>query len=145
MKKNLAAKLIESHLVAGQMKVGEEIALRIDQTLTQDATGTMAYLAFESLQIPRVKTELSVSYIDHNILQTDFKNADDHRFLQSAAARFGVLLSPTGNGISHQIHRQRFGIPGKSLLGADSHTTTGGSLAMLAMGAGGALNWARRI
>ncbi len=137
MKKSLAAKLIESHRIAGQMKAGQEIALRIDQTLTQDATGTMTYLAFESMQIPCVKSELSVSYIDHNILQTDFKNADDHRFLQTAAARFGVLLSPAGNGVSHHIHRQRFGIPGKSLLGADSHTTTGGCLGMLAMGAGG--------
>ncbi len=137
MGQNLAEKLIESHLVEGEMKRGREVGIRIDQTLTQDATGTMVYLAFEAMQIPRVKTQLSVSYIDHNILQTDFKNADDHRFLQTAAARFGVLLSPAGNGISHHVHRERFGVPGKSLLGSDSHTTTGGCLGMLAIGAGG--------
>jgi aconitate hydratase len=133
----LAEKLIETHLVEGRMVRGEEVGIRIDQTLTQDATGTMVYLAFEAMGIPRVKTELSVSYIDHNILQTDFKNADDHRFLQSTAAKFGVLLSPAGNGISHHVHRERFGVPGKSLLGSDSHTTTGGCLGMLAIGAGG--------
>jgi len=137
MAKTLAEKLIESHLVNGKMKPGEEIALRIDQTLTQDATGTMAYLAFEAMGAGRVKTEVSVSYIDHNIIQTDFKNADDHRFLQSSAAKFGVLLSPAGNGICHHIHRQRFGKPGKSLLGSDSHTTTCGCLGMLTIGAGG--------
>ena len=133
----LAEKLIESHLVEGQMVRGREIGIRVDQTLTQDATGTMVYLAFEAMGIKRVKTQLSVSYIDHNILQTDFKNADDHRYLQSAAAKFGVVLSPAGNGISHHVHRQRFGVPGKSLLGSDSHTTTGGCLGMLAIGAGG--------
>ncbi|MFW6054836.1 MAG: aconitate hydratase, partial [Thermodesulfobacteriota bacterium] len=106
-------------------------------TLTQDATGTMVYLAFDSLDIPRVRTELSVSYIDHNIIQTDYKNADDHRFLQSTASKYGVILSPPGNGVSHHVHRERFGIPGKSLLGSDSHTTTGGCLGMLAIGAGG--------
>lgn len=137
MGQNLAEKLIQSHLVEGEMKRGREVGIRIDQTLTQDATGTMVYLAFEAMEIPRVKTQLSVSYIDHNILQTDFKNADDHRFLQTAAARFGVLLSPAGNGISHHVHRERFGVPGKSLLGSDSHTTTGGCLGMLAIGAGG--------
>lgn len=133
----LAEKLIETHLADGAMVKGREVGIRIDQTLTQDATGTMVYLAFEAMDISRVNTELSVSYIDHNILQTDFKNADDHRYLQSAAAKFGVLLSPAGNGISHHVHRERFGIPGKSLLGSDSHTTTGGCLGMLAIGAGG--------
>jgi aconitate hydratase len=137
MGQTLAEKLIESHLVEGKMVRGEEVGIRIDQTLTQDATGTMVYLAFEALGIPRVRTELSVSFIDHNILQTDFKNADDHRFLQSAAAKFGILLSPPGNGISHHVHRERFGIPGKSLIGADSHTTTGGCVGALAIGAGG--------
>lgn len=137
MAKNLAEKLIEEHLVEGKMSPGEEIGIRIDQTLTQDATGTMVYLEFESLNISRVQTELSVSYIDHNIIQTDYKNADDHRFLESAASKFGVYLSPPGNGVSHHVHRERFGIPGKSLLGSDSHTTTGGCLAMLAIGAGG--------
>jgi aconitate hydratase len=133
----LSEKLIQSHLVEGEMKRGREIGIHIDQTLTQDATGTMVYLAFEAMGIPRVQTELSVSYIDHNIIQTDFKNADDHLFLQSAAAKFGVLLSPPGNGISHHVHRERFGIPGKCLIGSDSHTTTGGCLGMLAIGAGG--------
>jgi len=133
----LAEKLIESHLVEGQMVRGREIGIRVDQTLTQDATGTMVYLAFEAMGIPRVKTQLSVSYIDHNILQTDFKNADDHRYLQTSASKFGVVLSPAGNGISHHVHRERFGVPGKSLLGSDSHTTTGGCLGMLAIGAGG--------
>ncbi|MGQ9859350.1 MAG: aconitate hydratase [Thermodesulfobacteriota bacterium] len=134
---SLAEKLIESHLLEGSMVKGREVGIRIDQTLTQDATGTMVYLAFETMGILRVKTELSVSYIDHNILQTDFKNADDHRFLQTSGAKFGVILSPAGNGISHHVHRERFGIPGKSLLGADSHTTTAGCLGMLAIGAGG--------
>jgi aconitate hydratase len=138
MPQNLAQKLIGEHLVEGRMAAGQEIGIRIDQTLTQDATGTMAFLEFESLGIPRVRTELSLSYIDHNIIQTDYKNADDHRFLESAASKFGVYLSPPGNGISHHVHRERFGIPGKTLLGSDSHTTTGGCLAMLAIGAGGA-------
>jgi len=137
MKGTLAEKLLRSHLADGQLEPGREIGLRIDQTLTQDATGTMAYLGFESLGLARVRTEVSVSYIDHNLAQADFKNADDHRFLQSAAARFGVILSPPGNGVCHHVHRQRFGAPGKTLLGSDSHTTTGGCLGMLAMGAGG--------
>ncbi len=137
MGQTLTAKLIEDHLLAGEMAPGGDIGLRIDQTLTQDATGTMVYLAFEALDIARAQTELSVSYVDHNIIQTDYKNADDHRFLQSAASKYGVLLSPPGNGVSHHVHRQRFGIPGKSLLGSDSHTTTGGCLGMLAIGAGG--------
>jgi aconitate hydratase len=134
----LAEKIIKEHLVAGEMKPGAEISIRVDQTLTQDATGTMVYLEFESLGIPRVRTELSVSYVDHNIIQTDFKNAEDHRFLQSSAAKYGLYLSPPGNGVSHHVHRERFGIPGKVLVGADSHTTTGGCLGMLAVGAGGA-------
>ncbi len=133
----LTERLVRAHLVEGEPGPGREIALRIDQTLTQDATGTMAYLEFESMGIPRVRTDLSVSYVDHNIIQTDFRNADDHRFLQSAAARFGVVFSPPGNGVSHHVHRERFGRPGRTLLGSDSHTTTGGCLGMLAMGAGG--------
>lgn len=134
----LAEKVIKEHLVGGEMRPGTEIGIRVDQTLTQDATGTLVYLEFESLGIPRVRTELSVSYVDHNIIQTDFKNAEDHRFLQSSAAKYGVYLSPPGNGVSHHVHRERFGIPGKVLIGADSHTTTGGCLGMLAVGVGGA-------
>lgn len=133
----LAQKLIASHLVAGQMIPGEEIAIRIDQTLTQDATGTMAWLEFEAMGLPRVRTELSVSYVDHNMLQTDFRNADDHRYLQSIAAKFGAYFSRPGNGICHQVHLERFAVPGKTLLGSDSHTPTAGGLAMLAIGAGG--------
>jgi aconitate hydratase len=119
------------------MEPGTEISIKIDQTLTQDATGTMAYLQFEAIGIPEVKTELSASYIDHNLLQTDFKNADDHRYLQSVAARYGVSLSRPGNGVSHQVHLERFGVPGKTLLGSDSHTPTNGALGMIAIGAGG--------
>lgn len=137
MKDTMAEQILSEHLVEGKLAVGEEIGLSIDQTLTQDATGTMVYLEFESLGIPRVKPEVAVSYVDHNIIQTDSRNADDHRFLQSCAAKFGVVFSPPGNGVSHHVHRQRFGIPGKTLLGSDSHTTTGGCLGMLAMGAGG--------
>jgi aconitate hydratase len=137
MGKTVAEKILAAHLVEGEMKKGEEIALRIDQTLTQDATGTMAYLEFEAIGIPRVKTELSVSYVDHNLVQSDFKNADDHVFLQGVARKFGLHFSPPGNGICHQVHLERFGIPGKTLLGSDSHTPTGGGLGMLAMGAGG--------
>jgi aconitate hydratase len=137
MSGTVTEKILAGHLVAGEMKQGEEIALKIDQTLTQDATGTMAYLEFEAIGIPRVKTELSVCYVDHNLIQSDFKNADDHRFLQSVARKFGLYFSPPGNGISHQVHLERFGIPGKTLLGSDSHTPTGGGLGMLAMGAGG--------
>ncbi len=129
--------IIKSHLIHGRMVPGEEIALKIDQTLTQDATGTMAYLEFEAMGVPRVRTEVSVSYVDHNLLQSDFKNADDHRFLQSFAACHGIYFSPPGNGICHQVHLEAFGIPGKTLLGSDSHTPTGGGLGMLAMGAGG--------
>ncbi len=134
---NLTRKILRAHLVSGEMTPGKEIAVRIDQTLTQDATGTMAYLQFEAMGIPRVKTEVSVSYVDHNMLQDDFKNADDHRYLQSVAARFGIWFSRPGNGICHQVHRERFGVPGKTMLGSDSHTPTGGGLGMLAMGAGG--------
>lgn len=137
MGKTVAAKLIESHLVDGRMQVGEEIGLRIDQTLTQDATGTMVMLEFEAMGVDQVKTELSAQYVDHNLLQTDFKNADDHLFLRSACARFGVWYSRPGNGVSHPVHMERFGIPGKTLLGSDSHTPAGGALGMLAMGAGG--------
>jgi aconitate hydratase len=137
MKGTITGKILKKHLVSGVLSPGNEIGIKIDQTLTQDATGILAYLEFESLNIAKVKTELSVSYVDHNIIQTDFKNADDHRYLQSAARRFGVVFSPAGNGVSHHIHRQRFGIPGKTLLGSDSHTTTGGCLGMLAIGAGG--------
>ncbi len=133
----VAEKLIESHLVSGSLKKGEPIAIKIDQTLTQDATGTMAYLEFEVIGIPRVRTELSVSYVDHNLLQTDFRNADDHRFLQSIAARYGLWFSRPGNGICHQVHLERFARPGKTLLGSDSHTPTAGGCAMLAIGAGG--------
>jgi aconitate hydratase len=137
MGKNVAQKLIETHLVDGNMQPGEEIGLKIDQTLTQDATGTMVMLEFEAMQIPRIKTETSVQYIDHNLLQTDFKNADDHLFLWSCCQKFGVWYSRPGNGVSHPVHMERFGIPGKTLLGSDSHTTSAGSLGMLAMGAGG--------
>jgi len=137
MGKTVAEKILAAHLVEGELNKGEEIALRIDQTLTQDATGTMAYLEFEAIGIPRVKTELSVSYVDHNLVQSDFKNADDHVFLQGVARKFGLYFSPPGNGICHQVHLERFGIPGKTLLGSDSHTPTGGGLGMLAMGAGG--------
>ena len=133
----LAQKIISAHLISGEMTPGSEIGLKIDQTLTQDATGTMAYLEFESIGIPRVKTERSVAYIDHNTLQSGFENADDHLFIQSAAEKFGVWFSRSGNGICHQVHLERFGIPGKTLLGSDSHTPTGGGIGMLAMGAGG--------
>ena len=137
MKNTLTEKLLSRHTVAGSVSAGGEIGLRIDQTLTQDATGTMAFLEFEAMGIPRVKVDRAVSYVDHNIIQTDSRNADDHRFLQSCAAKFGVIYSGPGNGVSHHVHRQRFGIPGQTLLGSDSHTTTGGCLGMLAMGAGG--------
>jgi aconitate hydratase len=137
MGKNVAEKLIENHLVEGQMVIGEEIGLRIDQTLTQDATGTMVMLELEAMGLPRVRTEVSVQYIDHNLMQTDFKNADDHLFLRSACQRFGVWYSRPGNGVSHPVHMERFGIPGKTLLGSDSHTPAAGSLGMLAIGAGG--------
>lgn len=137
MGQNIVEKILAAHLVSGELKTGSEIAIKIDQTLTQDATGTMAYLQFEAMDVPQVKTELSVSYVDHNTLQTGFENADDHRFLQSIAAKYGIKFSRPGNGICHQVHLERFGAPGKTLLGSDSHTPTGGGLGMLAMGAGG--------
>ena len=133
----LAQKIIKEHLISGEMTVGSEIAIKIDQTLTQDATGTMAYLEFETMGVPRVKTELSVAYIDHNTLQSGFENADDHRFIQSMAKKYGLYFSRPGNGICHQVHLERFGKPGKTLIGSDSHTPTGGGIGMLAMGAGG--------
>lgn len=137
MAKNVAQKLIESHLLEGKMVPGEEIALKIDQTLTQDATGTLVMLEFEAMHIDRVKTELSAQYVDHNLIQEDFKNPDDHLFLRSACKKFGIWFSRPGNGVSHPVHMERFGIPGKTLLGSDSHTPAGGALGMLAVGAGG--------
>jgi len=133
----IAQKIIKDHLIAGEMTPGSEVALKIDQTLTQDATGTMAYLEFETMGVPRVRTELSVAYIDHNTLQSGFENADDHRFIQSMAKKYGLYFSRPGNGICHQVHLERFGKPGKTLIGSDSHTPTGGGIGMLAMGAGG--------
>jgi aconitate hydratase len=137
MKKNLTQKILEAHLVEGELVPGREIAIRIDQTLLQDATGTVAMLEFESLGIDRVRTELSAQYVDHNLLQTDNKNADDHRFLQTAAAHYGIHFSMPGNGVSHQVHMERFGVPGKTLLGADSHTPGAAGISMLGIGAGG--------
>ncbi|HET7570136.1 MAG TPA: aconitate hydratase [Gammaproteobacteria bacterium] len=134
---NVAQKLIESHLVEGTMTPGEEIGIKIDQTLTQDATGTLVMLEFEAMRIPRVRTELSAQYIDHNLLQTDFRNADDHLFLRSACKKFGVWYSRPGNGVSHPTHQQRFGKPGKTMVGSDSHTPAAGAIGMLAIGAGG--------
>ena len=133
----IAQKIIKSHLVSGEMKQGQEVALRIDQTLTQDATGTMAYLEFEAMGIPRVRTEKSLAYIDHNTLQCGFENADDHQFISSIAKKYGIYFSRPGNGICHQVHLERFGKPGKTLIGSDSHTPTGGGIGMLAFGAGG--------
>ncbi len=133
----IAQKIIKNHLLSGEMVTGTDIGLRIDQTLTQDATGTMAYLEFEAMGVPRVKTEKSVAYIDHNTLQTGFENADDHRFIQTVCKKHGIYFSRPGNGICHQVHLERFGKPGKTLIGSDSHTPTGGGIGMLAMGAGG--------
>lgn len=137
MGQTLAQKIISGHLVEGSMAPGSEIAIKIDQTLTQDATGTMAYLEFETMGIPRVRTELSVAYVDHNTLQSGFENADDHLYIQSVAKKYGLFYSKPGNGICHQVHLERFGKPGKTLIGSDSHTPTGGGLGMLAIGAGG--------
>ncbi len=134
---NVTEKILQEHLVAGRLRPGEEIAIRIDQTLTQDATGTMAFLQFEAMGLDRVRNELAVSYVDHNTIQAGFENADDHLYLQSVAARYGVLFSRPGNGICHQVHLERLGVPGKTLLGADSHTPTAGGIGMLAIGAGG--------
>ena len=148
MSLTLTEKILQAHIipdacpdtrfVPGEpIRRGDDIAIRIDQTLTQDATGTMTYLQFETIGVPRVKTELSVSYVDHNTLQTDFKNMDDHRYLQSIAEKYGLYFSRPGNGICHQVHLERFGKPGKTLLGSDSHTPTGGGIGMIAIGAGG--------
>ena len=134
---NLTQKIIKEHLLEGDMVAGNEIAIRIDQTLTQDSTGTMAYLQFEAMEIPRVKTKKSVAYIDHNTLQTGFENADDHKYIQTVTSKHGIYFSRPGNGICHQVHLERFGEPGMTLLGSDSHTPTGGGLGMLAIGAGG--------
>lgn len=134
---NIAQKIIKEHLVTGEMKQGSEISIKIDQTLTQDSTGTMAYLQFEAMGVPRVKTKKSVAYIDHNILQTGFENADDHKYIQTVASKHGVYFSKPGNGICHQVHLERFATPGMTLLGSDSHTPTAGGMGMLAIGAGG--------
>ena len=134
---NVSQKLIGGHLLEGDMTPGEEIGIRIDQTLTQDATGTLVMLELEAMRLDRVRTEVSVQYVDHNMIQADFKNPDDHLFLQSACERFGLWFSRPGNGVSHPVHMQHFGKPGKTLLGADSHTPAAGSLGMLAIGAGG--------
>jgi len=134
---NLAQKIIKEHLVSGEMIPGKEIAIRIDQTLTQDSTGTMAYLQFEAMGVPRVKTKKSLAYIDHNTLQAGFENADDHKYIQTVASKHGIYFSRPGNGICHQVHLERFGVPGMTLLGSDSHTPTGGGIGMLAIGAGG--------
>ena len=135
--KTISEKILQAHLIDGKLEKGSEIGIKIDDTLTQDATGTIAYLQFESIGIDRVRNELAVSYVDHNTLQDDFKNPDDHRFLRSIAERYGIYFSPPGNGICHQLHLERFAIPGKTLLGSDSHTPTGGGIGMLAIGAGG--------
>ncbi|MES2307831.1 MAG: aconitate hydratase [Verrucomicrobiota bacterium] len=137
MNQNVTQKLIESHLISGQMNVGDEILLKVDQTLTQDATGTLVLLEFEALGLPHIKTEVSVQYVDHNLLQEDHKNGDDHLFLRSACQKFGLWYSRPGNGVSHPLHMERFGIPGKTLLGSDSHTSAAGALGMLGIGAGG--------
>jgi len=137
MNYNVAQKLIESHLISGSLKAGTEIAVKIDQTLTQDATGTMVMLELEAMNLTRVRTELSAQYVDHNLVEADFRNADDHLFLRSACKRFGIWYSRAGNGVSHPLHMERFGVPGKTLLGSDSHTCGAGALAMLAIGAGG--------
>ncbi|TDA29999.1 MAG: aconitate hydratase, partial [Hadesarchaea archaeon] len=133
----LLHRIVERHLVRGRPQPGEEVEVRVDQTLTQDATGTLAYLEFEALGLSRVRTEVSVSYVDHNTLQTDFRNADDHRYLLSVARRYGIHFSPPGNGICHQLHLERFAAPLKTLLGSDSHTPTAGAVGSLAVGAGG--------
>lgn len=137
MGSTISQKIIREHLLSGEMKPGSEVSIRIDQTLTQDSTGTMAYLQFEAIGVPRVKTELSVAYIDHNTLQTGFENADDHEYIKTVASKYGIRFSKPGNGVCHQVHIERFGVPGKTLLGSDSHTPTCGGLGMLAIGAGG--------
>lgn len=137
MGKNLVEKILSKHLISGHLVPGEEIGIHIDQTLTQDATGTMSYLQFEAMNVPKVKTDLSVSYVDHNTIQIGFENADDHLYLQSVAQKYGIIFSRAGNGICHQVHLERFGKPGKTLIGSDSHTPTCGALSMIAIGAGG--------
>ena len=137
MGKTITEKILTTHIVEGKSEKGKEVGIKIDQTLTQDATGTMAYLQFEAMNVPKVKTELSVSYVDHNTVQIGFENADDHKYLQSVAAKYGIVYSRAGNGICHQVHLERFGKPGKTLLGSDSHTPTGGGIGMIAIGAGG--------
>lgn len=137
MGKNIVQKILDAHIVEGKAVTGQEVGIRIDQTLTQDATGTMAYLQFEALGFERIKTELSVSYVDHNTIQDGYENADDHKYLQTVAAKYGIKFSKPGNGICHQVHLERFGVPGKTLLGSDSHTPTGGGIGMIAIGAGG--------
>ena len=137
MGKNIVQKILDAHIITGKPEAGSEIAVRIDQTLTQDATGTMAYLQFEAMGFDRIKTELSVSYVDHNTIQEGFENADDHKYLETVAKKFGIHFSRPGNGICHQVHLERFGVPGKTLLGSDSHTPTGGGIGMIAIGAGG--------
>src|SRR3990170_1597338 len=127
----VAKKILKEHLVSGELIPGKEIGIKVDQTLTQDATGTMAYLQFEAMGIPKVKTKISVSYVDHNMLQTGFENADDHRFLQSIAAKHGIYFSRPGNGICHQVHLERFSAPGQTLLGSDSHTPNAGAMGMV--------------
>ena len=137
MAKTIVEQVMAAHLVSGELTPGAEVALKIDHTLTQDATGTLAYLEFEAMGVARVRPEVAVSYVDHNLPQTDFRNADDHRFLRTVAAKYGLYFSPPGNGISHQVHLERFSAPGKTLLGSDSHTPTAGGAGMLAFGAGG--------
>ncbi len=137
MQLNVAQKLIQSHLLEGEMVSGQEIGIRIDQTLTQDATGTLVMLELEAMGLDRIKTEVSAQYVDHNLIQEDHKNPDDHLFLHSACQRFGLWYSRPGNGVSHPVHQERFGEPGKTLLGSDSHTSAAGSIGMLAIGAGG--------
>ncbi len=137
MSKNLAEKIISSHLIEGQLTLGAQIGLFIDHTLTQDSTGTLAYLEFESMKIQKVKTKLSLSFVDHNMLQNDFRNADDHKYLQAVAAKYGIVFSRPGNGICHQLYLERFAKPGYTLLGSDSHTPTAGGMGMLSIGAGG--------
>ncbi len=137
MGKNIVEKILDKHIIEGKPEKGKEVGIKIDQTLTQDATGTMAYLQFEAMKVPKIKTELSVSYVDHNTVQIGFENADDHRYLQTVAAKYGIIYSRAGNGICHQVHLERFGKPGKTLLGSDSHTPTNGGIGMIAIGAGG--------
>jgi len=135
--KNLTEKIISSHLIEGQMVPGDQIGLSIDHTLTQDSTGTLAYLEFEAMGVPQVQTKLSLSFVDHNMLQNDYRNADDHKYLKEIAEKYGIIFSKPGNGICHQLYLERFSKPGYTLLGSDSHTPTGGGIGMIAIGAGG--------